>query len=289
MSGRPQGQRPRLAFDSVPRPDLQLQCAADVGPLARCLRTRGRRSRRRPSTSARREHVRFGRADWAPTLSHEGTISGQRPPRSSLGITAAERVSGHQRVTALRPRYRSFATSKRSPTRRGFHNVNGASTLKGPNSRRQSIALAAAGCALAIAACGASNKGPAVTGSSSSVQAVAYAACMRSHGVQNFPDARSGGGFEIPSTINTQSPTYGSARRACANLQPGPLAAPTASERQRLQLVASAKCMRRHGMKVADPTFHGPYITLDVPDQTTIQSPAFTLADKACGYPIPKQ
>jgi hypothetical protein len=171
---------------------------------------------------------------------------------------------------------------------KGFHNVHGASAETGPSSRRRAIALAAAGCALAIAACGSSNKRPTVSGSRSSVRSVVYSDCMRSHGVQNVPDPTPGGGFEIPSTIKTQSATYVSARQDCAKLLPAPIAPRTASERQNLQLVASAKCMRGHGVNVADPTFHGPYVTLDVPDEATMQSPAFTLAEKACGYPIPK-
>ncbi len=165
--------------------------------------------------------------------------------------------------------------------------MHGAGAGRGPKRRGRSIALAA-GCALAVVACGSSSKPRNATGSSGSAQAVAYADCMRSHGVQNFPDASSGGGSEIPSTIDTQSPTYVSAHRACANLQPGPIVSRTPSERQERQLVASARCMRKSGVSVADPTFQGPYITLDVPDETTTQSPAFRRAEKACDYPVPK-
>jgi hypothetical protein len=146
----------------------------------------------------------------------------------------------------------------------------------------------AAGCGLAIAACGSLSTPRNTTGSSGSAQAVAYSDCMRSHGVQNFPDASSGGGLEIPSTISTQSPTFLSARQACAKLQPAPIVARTPSERQIRQLVASARCMRKYGVSVADPTFQGPYITLNLPDVTTMQSPVFKRADKACGYPVPK-
>jgi hypothetical protein len=59
------------------------------------------------------------------------------------------------------------------------------------------------------------------------------------------------------------------------------------AQRQELNLLAAAKCMRKHGVNVADPTFQGPYITLDVPDQATIQSPAFAHADAVCHYPVP--
>ncbi len=141
---------------------------------------------------------------------------------------------------------------------------------------------------MAVAACGSSNKPPDATGSSRPAQAVAYADCMRSHGVQNFSDADSGGGLRPPPTINTQSPTYVSAHQACAKLEPGPIVPSAPSERQIRHLVASARCMRQYGVSVADPTIQGPYITLDVPDETTMQSPVFKRAEKACGYPIPK-
>ncbi len=111
---------------------------------------------------------------------------------------------------------------------------------------------------------------------------------MRSHGVPNFPDPSADGGFHIPSTINPQSPAYVSARQTCTKLLPGPIATHTFSDHDRLGLVAAAKCMRARGVEIADPTFSGPYITLDIPDQTTIQSPVFKRAEQACHYPVPK-
>jgi hypothetical protein len=142
------------------------------------------------------------------------------------------------------------------------------------------------GCALAIAACGASRS---TTRSGGDSGAVAYAGCMRSHGVPNFPDAIAGGGFEIPAGLNTQSPAYTAARQMCTKLLPAPVAQHALSERDQRQFVAAAKCMRRHGTDIADPTFNGPVITLDVPDQTTIQSPVFKRAEQACHYPLPRQ
>jgi hypothetical protein len=110
---------------------------------------------------------------------------------------------------------------------------------------------------------------------------------MRLHGVPNFPDANSAGGIDIPSSVDPQSPVYLSAHSACAKLIPGPTAPRPATERQKLELLKAARCMRKHGVNVADPTFQGPYITLDVPDQATIQSPAFAHAEAVCDYPVP--
>ena len=109
---------------------------------------------------------------------------------------------------------------------------------------------------------------------------------MRSHGVPNFPDASAGGGFDIPSTINTQSPAYLSARHACTK-PPASAGARGLSDRQQLELIAAAKCMRAHGVNVTDPTFNGAYMTLDELDQTTIASPAFKRAEPVCHYPVP--
>jgi hypothetical protein len=146
--------------------------------------------------------------------------------------------------------------------------------------------MVAVGCAVAIAACGASGSTTRPRGDSG---AVAYAGCMRSHGVPNFPDASAGGGFAIPAGLSIQSPAYTAARQLCTKLLPGPVARHALSEADQRQLVAAAKCMRRHGTDIADPTFNGPYITLDVPGQTTIQSPVFKRAEQACHYPLPRQ
>jgi hypothetical protein len=144
------------------------------------------------------------------------------------------------------------------------------------------------GCAVAIASCGSSGKPRSAIGASSYSHLVAYADCMRSHGVPNFPDATPDGGFDIPPSVSTQSPAYQVARHTCTKLQPGATVPPPMSEGQRRGILASAKCMRKHGVSVADPTFQGPFITLDEPDQATIQSPAFKGAEAACDYPVPR-
>jgi hypothetical protein len=48
-------------------------------------------------------------------------------------------------------------------------------------------------------------------------QALAFSACMRKHGVPNFPDPQfTGGGVKVQATgINTQSPQFKAAEQAC--------------------------------------------------------------------------
>ncbi|MGO9977554.1 MAG: hypothetical protein ACLP01_33130 [Solirubrobacteraceae bacterium] len=76
---------------------------------------------------------------------------------------------------------------------------------------------------VAIDACGSSG-GPssgAATGSGDT-PALKLADCMRSRGVPNFPDpSAGGGGVNLTSGVNAQSPAFKAARRACAKLVPG--------------------------------------------------------------------
>ena len=57
--------------------------------------------------------------------------------------------------------------------------------------------------------------------------ALKFSACMRSHGVPNFPDPQTSGGgitlgFKRGSGIDPQSPQFKAAQRACQNEFPGP-------------------------------------------------------------------
>ena len=114
------------------------------------------------------------------------------------------------------------------------------------------IFLAAA--ALMTAACGsgsASAAGSSGTGQVRVQQALAFAHCMRSHGVPNFPDPDSSGGIVIKKTL--LEPSYRaprSARAACAHLLPKyglAMMTPAQEEQHQRQQLAMAACMRRHG------------------------------------------
>jgi hypothetical protein len=50
--------------------------------------------------------------------------------------------------------------------------------------------------------------------------ALAYATCMRSHGVSNFPDPNSQGGFTIPASL-ASSPNFQAAQQACKSVAGG--------------------------------------------------------------------
>jgi hypothetical protein len=94
--------------------------------------------------------------------------------------------------------------------------------------------------------------------SSSQAGGLAFAACMRSHGVPNFPDPSSNGGTVItPSMgINTRSQTFISARNTCASLIGGGTSA--SSPKNLAQELKFAKCMRAHGVpNFPDPSSNG--------------------------------
>jgi hypothetical protein len=140
------------------------------------------------------------------------------------------------------------------------------------SSRFSTIAPAAATTVLALAGCGGSKPPPAAaTGSQSKgpgVQAAyKFSACMRRHGVSNFPDPvvhSSGNSQSIRIKINptiSGSPAFNSAQKACQGLMGGPpnLAQQQAQIHYKVEhYVAFAACMRRHGItSFPDPNSQG--------------------------------
>src|SRR6266581_6961192 len=91
--------------------------------------------------------------------------------------------------------------------------------------RRRGLPLAAiiATAVLAMAACSSGGSpSSSAGGSTSSPSAVAYSACMRSHGVPNFPDPASGGQVPKadPQQLGVSTSQYQAAQQACAHLLP---------------------------------------------------------------------
>jgi hypothetical protein len=135
--------------------------------------------------------------------------------------------------------------------------------------------------------------------------ALAFARCMRSNGVTNFPDPNPGGGFEFhASPADISSPAFRTAQAKCQRFMPGggPLSpGPPPSAQTMAQLRRIAVCMREHGV----PQFPDPRSTpppqssvnlgqyreitnymgaiLLYPATIDMQSPAYTQALSACG------
>ena len=155
--------------------------------------------------------------------------------------------------------------------------------------------IASVGCAVALAACGSSPKPSSSTHSGTHSQAIAFANCMRAHGVPSFPDPKAGGGgFDIGPGINPQSPAFKSARLACSKLAPGGGGGVRATESQFLAALRFAMCMRVHGFPAfPDPTradsppgpilVVGPGLFFRVTPSFDPNTPAVNGALAACG------
>jgi hypothetical protein len=119
------------------------------------------------------------------------------------------------------------------------------------------ITLAGICCALAISACGGSNK-PSVSGGLQSASLVSFAVCMRSHGVPNLPDpgsSSSGGVSILPAGTDTSSPAFKAAWSACGRLLPALGSHLGASAQATEQTLKFSECMRSHGVSgFPDPT-----------------------------------
>jgi hypothetical protein len=184
-------------------------------------------------------------------------------------------------------------------------------TAHPPGSRRgrargagQTIATLAS-CALLItaAACSSGNSSAAVggsrdasrnssstAGSTQSQQDLAYAQCMRSHGVADFPDPNPGGGFggSISSEI-LNNPDYATADSSCRHLLPG---AGTGNKVQQNEsaFLQHARCMRSHGV----PNYPDP--NPGVNPRTALQqaginvnSPQVQAASRVCDRLLPSR
>jgi hypothetical protein len=84
-----------------------------------------------------------------------------------------------------------------------------------------------------------------------------FSACMRSHGVPNFPDPNSQGQINF-SDSNPNSPRFLDAQKACGKFISGPSGkAPSEAQQQKMlaNALKFAECMRSHGVaNYPDPT-----------------------------------
>jgi hypothetical protein len=122
-----------------------------------------------------------------------------------------------------------------------------------------------------LAGCGGSGPkapSPGTAGQANLVTAAyKYAACMRQHGIPDFPDPHvttNGGQTEITQVAQASSSrTFQAAQKACAAIMPGPQnpnPAQTAQQRHQhmLGLLSFARCMRAHGVSgFPDPNAQG--------------------------------
>ncbi|HEY2304347.1 MAG TPA: hypothetical protein VGI05_00545 [Streptosporangiaceae bacterium] len=143
-----------------------------------------------------------------------------------------------------------------------------------------------AGVALLTAACGGSGASSSTAGGSTYYQkAVAYAQCMRSHGVPSFPDPDSQGQFptvRIGRNGVTQQAVQ-SAQNACRHLQPGGGTGTSQQQQARVtQALDFSRCMRAHGVAdFPDPSTSNGGIGYNLSGVDT-SSPQYQSAQQAC-------
>lgn len=148
------------------------------------------------------------------------------------------------------------------------------------------LALALAGISMLAVACGGGPPAGPDPGSGQTPyqQALAYARCMRSHGVPSFPDPTSQGLITY-GPVDIHSAQYLSANRICQRLLPAGPSLTTAQKRENVsQALKFAKCIRSHGVPdFADPVIAGggAGVGFRVP-RADRNSPQFQAAMHAC-------
>jgi hypothetical protein len=151
--------------------------------------------------------------------------------------------------------------------------------------------------ALMLSACGSSSSSSTTSTThsfqSAVTQAFKFAACMRNHGVTNFPDPQvSNNGTQQKIAIRAvgpDNPAFKTAAKACQGILPAPskadIAAQAAAVRARTQsLLSFARCMRARGVTdFPDPGLQGqltlPMITAAGVD---LHAPQVATAARAC-------
>jgi hypothetical protein len=140
-----------------------------------------------------------------------------------------------------------------------------------------------------VASLGGSGKATATTspGGDNQQAALAFARCMRQHGI-DMPDPQfNGNGISQGFTARRggkgpDDPKFKAAQQACQKYLPngGQPTKPNPQEQQ--QMLAFARCMRQHGIDVPDPGASGGIEVKGGPGTVNPDSPKFKAAEQAC-------
>jgi hypothetical protein len=159
------------------------------------------------------------------------------------------------------------------------------------------VALLTVACGGNSASTGSSGSSRAAGATSSAANLVAFAQCMRAHGIPNYPDPSSVSGPIDENQLGVSDTVYESAKTTCDRLYPQPQSAgiTTAQQQQvEAQLLKFAQCMRSHGLpSFPDPnpasTIWGPGggKLFNAPSSINPDSPQFTSAANACKSLMP--
>lgn len=154
------------------------------------------------------------------------------------------------------------------------------------------MALAAAGCGGGNSTSSSgSSSGSTPKADSAQQSGLAYAQCMRSHGVSNFPDnaiSDSSGRLSVnlPQSV-TSNPHYQSASKACHSKLPGGGSTGNQSKNTQAELKL-ATCMRAHGVtNFPEPNSQGKMIITGGNSGVDPSSPTYQAAWKVCRKDLP--
>ena len=148
--------------------------------------------------------------------------------------------------------------------------------------------LGSTGTSTPLAASAAGNSGPPPSAKLQKAQ-LSYSRCMRGHGVVDFPDPKSGGGY--PSgymhSIDPNSSAYVNATKDCRPLEGAAGMAPWTKAQMEAHdavMLKIAQCMRAHGIvNFPDPDAQGGFSMQ--PGTIDESSPQYAAAAKKCNGP----
>lgn len=158
-----------------------------------------------------------------------------------------------------------------------------------PAARTSAAIIATAALVLPAAACSGGSPPATGTGGGSSAyaaHALAFARCVRAHGVPDFPDPDSRGVFPKAAVPGASVSRIRAAERPCASLLSSGRPPLTAHEQQ--DYLTAAACMRSHGITgFPDPVFSGGSVSFPIPSSIDTRSERFAQARQACARLIP--
>jgi hypothetical protein len=157
-----------------------------------------------------------------------------------------------------------------------------------PHLRLLLLALAALA-AVVLAACGGgSSDDPGQSQSAKAQKAgIAFARCMRAHGVDIADPKGPGLSFHVTGHNTAQMEA---AQKACGHFLQGTVKPPSAAEQAKVRdnALKFAKCMRAHGVDFPDPRFSGGKIMMEVPGagggKPNPNDPTLQAAQRVCQH-----
>ena len=153
---------------------------------------------------------------------------------------------------------------------------------------------------LLLGACGSTGPGVAglvsttsttnVSSASLSSQLVKYGACIRSHGIPQYPDPMQNGDSFTFMKVN--SPQFAIVQAACHNVLPAdvlPPLEPTITPVDQADYLRAVACLHSDGFpQIPDPTFTAGKVHISLPSSIDQRSPRFERALATCRRLIPR-